>query len=73
MGIINITSESNTVEWEQTHVHICMHVYAPYIQSMCIHLNRILCGLRVHFPSFRALLHPMPRAIRVPSGSASES
>ena len=49
------------------------YVYAHYIQSVCIHLNRIMCGLRVHFPSLRALLHPMPRAIRVANGSASES
>lgn len=75
MDIIKITNESNTVEWEQTHVHICMHVYVHthYIQSMCIHLNRILCGLSVHFQSLRALLHPMPHAICVANGSASES
>lgn len=75
MDIIKITNESNTVEWEQTHVHICMHiyVYTHYIQSMYIHLDRILRGLSAHFQSLWALLHPMPPAICVANGSASES
>lgn len=60
MDIINITNESHPVEWEQKPMCISVRTYMhTHIILVCIYLNRILCGLGVHFQSLRALLHPM--------------